>query len=312
MQTSTIEIIKERWTCVQVAEALGLNLDKALRGPCPRCGGTDRFYIHKRFDRWNCRVCQDKHGDVIDLVAHVFDCDNNAAIEWFNEKVPAPQTIAVGKKDYAWTDPEWQAKAARIVEQGRAHLAKNEDGRLYLEARGLTPETWEAWRFGFCEYQHQSANAKVQEIVLPWYAVDKICNVRYRKIDPPKGLPKLRSQPGSESLVCGLHLAKQTQRAIFVEGEINGASLWQATKGQIDCMSFGGETQWQKCVPQLVRAYDESLIWVDRREIAGRIAKAIPGAKLKFFVSPGGKDANDILAIYGDDALSRLVAGAFE
>ena len=39
-------------------------------GPCPVCGGTDRFAINTRKQIWNCRWCS-KGGDVIALVQHV-------------------------------------------------------------------------------------------------------------------------------------------------------------------------------------------------------------------------------------------------
>lgn len=45
-------------------------------GPCPRCGGPDRFSVNTKKQCWNCRKCKlEKHkipGDVIGLV------------QWFN------------------------------------------------------------------------------------------------------------------------------------------------------------------------------------------------------------------------------------
>jgi CHC2 zinc finger len=39
-------------------------------GPCPKCGGTDRFAINSSKQIWNCRGCQ-QGGDVISLVQHL-------------------------------------------------------------------------------------------------------------------------------------------------------------------------------------------------------------------------------------------------
>jgi DNA primase len=39
-------------------------------GPCPVCGGTDRFAINVHKQVFNCRVCGAK-GDVIALVQHL-------------------------------------------------------------------------------------------------------------------------------------------------------------------------------------------------------------------------------------------------
>ena len=43
-------------------------------GPCPRCGGVDRFEHHVR-KIFNCRGCGAK-GGVIDLVMHIDRCDS--------------------------------------------------------------------------------------------------------------------------------------------------------------------------------------------------------------------------------------------
>jgi hypothetical protein len=39
-------------------------------GPCPACGGTDRFSINLKKQLWNCRGCA-RGGDVIALVRHI-------------------------------------------------------------------------------------------------------------------------------------------------------------------------------------------------------------------------------------------------
>jgi DNA primase len=49
-------------------------------GPCPVCGGTDRFSINLKKQLWNCRGCG-LGGDVIDLVQHIDQCDYRAACE---------------------------------------------------------------------------------------------------------------------------------------------------------------------------------------------------------------------------------------
>ena len=43
-------------------------------GPCPKCGGTDRFSINTKKGLWNCRQCG-VGGDVIKLVEHLDGVD---------------------------------------------------------------------------------------------------------------------------------------------------------------------------------------------------------------------------------------------
>jgi CHC2 zinc finger len=49
-------------------------------GPCPACGGTDRFSINVKKQLWNCRGCQ-RGGDVIALVRHLDGVNFEEAVE---------------------------------------------------------------------------------------------------------------------------------------------------------------------------------------------------------------------------------------
>jgi phage/plasmid primase-like uncharacterized protein len=51
-----------------------------LVGPCPVCGGTDRFSVNLEKQLWNCRNCK-KGGDVIDLAQHLDGCSFIDAVE---------------------------------------------------------------------------------------------------------------------------------------------------------------------------------------------------------------------------------------
>ena len=54
-------------------------------GPCPICGGTDRFSINTKKQLWNCRSCQ-RGGDVIALVQHLDGCSFSEAVELLSGK----------------------------------------------------------------------------------------------------------------------------------------------------------------------------------------------------------------------------------
>ena len=53
-----------------------------LIGPCPICGGTDRFSVNPTKQVWNCRPDKGcgRGGDVIELVKHWDGCEFNAAV----------------------------------------------------------------------------------------------------------------------------------------------------------------------------------------------------------------------------------------
>ena len=64
-------------------------------GPCPRCGGDNRFSINIKKRVWNCRGCG-IGGDVIKLVEHLDDCDFKTACTTLVGE-PPPKAKANGK-----------------------------------------------------------------------------------------------------------------------------------------------------------------------------------------------------------------------
>ena len=76
-----------------VAKRGGLNLKrigKELVGPCPVCGGNDRFAVSPEKGVFNCRGCG-KAGDVIALVEHLDRVDFAHAVETLTGE-PPPKT----------------------------------------------------------------------------------------------------------------------------------------------------------------------------------------------------------------------------
>src|SRR5258708_35916350 len=53
-------------------------------GPCPRCGGDDRFAINTKKQVWLCRGCAPEGGDGIKLVQHLDDISFPEASQQLN------------------------------------------------------------------------------------------------------------------------------------------------------------------------------------------------------------------------------------
>lgn len=69
----------------ETARRLGAQLKRVgseLVGPCPKCGGTDRFSIAPKKGVWNCGHQGGEGGDVISLVQHVNEADFMEAVEF--------------------------------------------------------------------------------------------------------------------------------------------------------------------------------------------------------------------------------------
>jgi hypothetical protein len=114
-------------------------------GPCPVCGGRDRFSINTKKQIWNCRGCA-KGGDIVDLVQHLDGVDFKTAVQTLAGDEtrlirPAPKATAPQDDDAANT-----ARALAIWEEGSSI-----DGTLaeeYLRRRHLElPDDDYALRF---------------------------------------------------------------------------------------------------------------------------------------------------------------------
>ncbi|MEM7296365.1 MAG: CHC2 zinc finger domain-containing protein, partial [Pseudomonadota bacterium] len=60
-----------------------------LIGPCPLCGGRDRFGINLRTTAFNCRQCDLRGGDQIALVMGVLNLDFQGALQVLCGEKPA-------------------------------------------------------------------------------------------------------------------------------------------------------------------------------------------------------------------------------
>ena len=103
---------------------------KELVGPCPRCGGDDRFSVNIVKRCWNCRQCQpDQSRDVIGLCQWLDGCEFATAIETLTgEARPSfKPTITDRKADTAKTlryvDGIWNASAPIAGTPGATYLA---------------------------------------------------------------------------------------------------------------------------------------------------------------------------------------------
>ena len=85
-------------------------------GPCPQCGGKDRFSINVRKQVFLCRGCAAR-GNVIALVRFLDGCGFHEALERLTgERVPAPSRPAPAAPD-ALRDDDRDARALMFAKQ---------------------------------------------------------------------------------------------------------------------------------------------------------------------------------------------------
>ena len=132
-----------------IFQALGIDVGNGKHGPCPVCGGTNRW----RFDdkdgqgTWFCNQCEPKAGDGIALVMKVLDVDFKTAM-----KTIAP---IVGQVEPCKSQPEKPVspEILRELYKSSKPVRKGDPVYKYLKNRGLhsmpktlrfTSQCWES------------------------------------------------------------------------------------------------------------------------------------------------------------------------
>ena len=127
-----------------VAQTLGVTLKKTgveWVGPCPACGGTDRFAINTRKRVFNCRGAEG--GDTIAMVEHITGCAFIEAVE---------QITGTSRPDRS-RDEKPEERAARLKRNAERNIANTqlaEENRKAEEARAPTSrQCTRSWRAPF-------------------------------------------------------------------------------------------------------------------------------------------------------------------
>ena len=306
---------------VELLPLVGSELRKAgayYVGPCPMCGGVDRFTVKHTSggDRWHCRHCGDgKYHGVIDFIMardRVSFLEACKALSGAGEVVltptrqPARQPATTPKKEPTTPDAPTQARmmAAMDAAGDALYTPDGQQAQDYLRSRGLALGTWYAWHLGAAVIYDPAAQRKRPALSIPWYYVDAqrevIAAIKYRFVDAdPKGL-RYTSAPGSMPVLYGLWDAQPTDTTLLlVEGELNALSLWQQRPRDVTVLSIGSEGGGRpEVIAQIAQRYKRVFIWCDdaARTVKYKAMIAQPTKGLQSPTIDGAKiDANKLL-----------------
>lgn len=284
---------------------------KRDNGPCPFCGGEDRFYLHKGAERWGCRHCTPGGGDAVDFVVRMDKVSVPDAVRKLKGLPPRdPASLQQANNRESWRTLEWQQRATSQLRNAQRRLTDQCPGGKYLLRRGIQPATWRDFGLGF----EQLRDGRPR-IVIPWKTMTgTITALKYRYVDPIAATDphkRFAQLSGSESILFGVaNVTADAKTLVLVEGEINCLSLAQATKHAAYNVVSAGAERNKAALPPLCRLvqqrpYERVLTWFDKEHCALQAAEAVRGAIP--MRSPHDLDANDILVKYGAQALFEVV-----
>jgi hypothetical protein len=282
-------------------------------GPCPFCGGVDRFHVnpHKPpWGKWYCRQCAPQGGDAIDYVQRRARLSFQEAVSFLAGQTALAPLQTAGQSRPApvercgWQTPGWQHKAQCLVAAAHATLTAGSPGaagRAYLTQRGIAAETWDAWELGFAAVWHPVRRALSGAIILPWRSGNGVLTaVQYRFIGSEISRGERFGQlPGGSRTVYGLQLRQGRATLIVTEGELNAVSIWQVAYAWADVLSCGCQDNLRRppiveLLQNLALPYRQVIVWADEREYALEAVDRIAPCNGVALWSERG-DANDHL-----------------
>ncbi len=235
-------------------------------GPCPFCGGEDRFRVQPHanpYPLWMCRQCgAGKWDTVVGYLARRdrLDPSKKSELEEICRSAVGDLPIRNGRRPeppvipaYAPPDQEWQAAAQQVISECEATLwqPRYASALGYLKGRGLTEETIKRFRLGYCAtgkaelYGREIAGMYIHRgIVIPcliagriWYlktrllpGVPYLCHACKAILSNPGACPKC----GAQNKYLGVKGNRPA--VIFNADALQQARMALFCEGEFDCM----------------------------------------------------------------------------
>ena len=243
-------------------------------GPCPFCGGADRFHIQPNFKggaRWFCRNCtKDKWEDVIGYVMRREQCNfKTACLKVTGGSLPETQQLIKPEKrhePYIPPETDWQnlAKKAIPIFQEELWTGKGKKALEYLNTeRGLKDDTILHFKLGYSTGYTDGTFYVPKGITIPCLVKENVWYIKVRLVPGEKTrcvyckeyIPGPGKCPkcGKENKYKGTKGNHATalynaddlipdQFALFCEGEFDCQIAWQELNQYIPCVTMGSAT----------------------------------------------------------------------
>lgn len=239
-------------------------------GPCPWCGGVDRFRVWPEHTsgaaggRFLCRGCG-RSGDGIAFLRESAGLSYSDACRAL-QVAPRPSTGRTTVVPRVWApkpaltpSEAWQAQAELFLAVCAANMAPESEGMAYAASRGLTADTvralgvgWhpvDAWQdreqWGLPSEVNAKGNPKrvwlPAGLVIPSRRKAGIVAVKVRRTSwtDTDTMPKYVALSGS----CpGLALGAGGLPVVVVESELDAALVWQEARDLVDVVALGTAT----------------------------------------------------------------------
>jgi DNA primase len=252
-------------------------------GPCPWCGGADRFRVWPEHPsghaRWWCRRC-DRRGDTIDLLRERDGLGFREAASAVGKPVddlrPAPPRRKRMDAPLLPPSTAWRSRAEEVAIKAEEALREPDGARAlaYMRGRGFEDHTIRAARLGYVAEDMRDAPEKwglpddhrdvwvPRGIVIPWRACGTAWRLNVRR---PAGEPKYCGPAGSRNALYGADGLRHGRPVILVEGELDAVAIAQEAGDIVTPVATGSthgarHPRWLKLLsaaPAILVAFDD-------------------------------------------------------
>lgn len=245
-------------------------------GPCPFCGGSDRFHVwpdHPEGPRWRCfgsKAGRNGCGRGGDMLAYLVDrgdvtpqeagrlrgnggeatvIQQQASRSTLDQSAPvAPQ--APGAPPAVWRE---KARLFRGYCQEQLHGPAGRAALDYLHGRGLTDDTIRRWGLGWHEKARERTARSwgltgkpvwlLRGVTIPWTVEGEAWHVKIRRFNDagPMDKPgkKYARITGGAPTLYGLDFIAGKRVVVICEGELDAVLLWQEAGDLVDVVAIG-------------------------------------------------------------------------
>lgn len=233
-------------------------------GPCPVCGGKDRFRFQPAGGTdgravWSCRQCHERWGDAIDYAiwrgwAQTF----REACEVLRLEPPAAAVERALPPPELCDPPSaaWQARATEVAQDCADALWTDAGARAlrYLRERGYTEDTIYEAGLGYNaadRYDDPAVWGIEREqrvwtprgVTIPWTIGAEVWRLNVRRpltaAQIAEGEEKYRGPAGSSNGLYNAHNLRADRPAIIVEGELDALAVWQTARDLVTPVALG-------------------------------------------------------------------------
>jgi len=238
-------------------------------GPCPRCGGRDRFRLNTQRG-WFCRRCTGEPGgggrwlDVIDFVQFLYNVDLRNAVQRLigDRQRMTPAEIEQISRERAEREraeaEEQRRKQAEVLYAlnsqhipERYHAALGRHGRELWYLRGLDDSWIDYYRLGYCaEHKYTLGDTLYSSpsLTIPYWepiytdgCVSYRCvGLQHRLLEPADPGDKYRPHlpgAGKHLFLTDVSAKRITSTVLLVEGEIKAMVTWSRLWDGDTCLS---------------------------------------------------------------------------